>query len=112
MLTVGLLGGGFLLIAARRRHPRSDPALALADAPDVPSLELLSDPLLEAMASRARDDGRHTRLKSYLDDGPAIPAWVQRLDGEVNALADLKARPEPPPHDRRVMDATDESLPA
>jgi hypothetical protein len=94
-------GGGLLFALYRRRiaRPLQEPAIA-ADPVYVPRLEVLADPLLEAMASTARAKRpRKASTKALIDDEPRVAAWVKRLDAEINTLADLRASPSPPPHD-------------
>jgi hypothetical protein len=101
-LTIALVcvGGLFLALYRRRSRPSlEEPAIA-ADPVDLPHLDVLADPLLEAMASsaRARRPGNASK-RAPTDAEPRVPTWVERLDAEINTLVDLRASPSPPPHD-------------
>jgi hypothetical protein len=115
IVPLGLVGGGGGLFALYRRRSKRQPDEPgiVEDPPFVPRLESLADPLLEAIASSARADGRRGGSKKpLLDDEEPSPAWVKRLDAEINVLADLRAAPSPPPHDRTAATVGDQSLSA
>jgi hypothetical protein len=56
----------------------------------------LNDPLLEAMATSARQRGRRAAIPQGPDTPTAIASWVKRLDAEMNVLADLADLPASP----------------
>ena len=86
----------------------------MADDPlSLVHLEVLADPLLEAMASSARADGRRGGSKKGPQDGhPPVATWVKRLDAEINVLADLRDVPSPPPHEQTNHHVGDRSVSA
>ncbi|MDO8485324.1 MAG: hypothetical protein Q7S35_10325 [Candidatus Limnocylindrales bacterium] len=102
MVVLGLLGAGAVAFAVFRRRTdeqnaepitRDDPA----SSPDpMPWAGNLDDPLLEAMASTAKQRGRRGAIPPGADTPTPIATWVKRLDAEINVLADLAALPAPP----------------
>jgi hypothetical protein len=85
----------------RRRNRAPDEPMIGASPGSLIPLEGLVDPLLEAMATSARAQGRRGGSTKQVDDAaPPVSAWVRRLDAEINGLVDLRAIPTPPPHER------------
>lgn len=99
-------GAGFVAfaLARRRRRPAEAEAVDASNVvpfpPPDPVADLLSDPLLEAMASNTRTrSGGKTSTAATGEGGAAVtPTWVQRLDADINRLADSRDAPSPPPH--------------
>jgi hypothetical protein len=101
-------GGGVFLALYRRRGGRPDEPVS-RDPGSPTHIEVLADPLLEAMASSARAGGRRVGSGKRTDHGgPPVNSWVRRLDAEINGLVDLRALASPPPHERDEDVVSDE----
>ena len=114
-IAFGLIGGGgvFLVLYGRRRRRQPDEPRMADDQRSLVHLEVLADPLLEAMASSARAAGGRGGSKKGPQDGhPPVATWVKRLDAEINVLADLRDVPSPPPHEQTNHHVGDRSISA
>ena len=91
-----LLGGiGLLIVVRRRPRPEVPAEGAFIDDEDLRptgNVVTLNDPLLDAIASRQRH-GPADRGAAASD---ITPLWLERLDSEINGLADLAKGPPDP----------------
>ncbi len=109
-LTTGLIGlavatclGGLALAFAKRRRPspvvvveaESRSRAGWSPAGFRPEMAMLDDPLLAAIAKSATE--RTGRVAAPSDTAARTPAWVRRLDADINNLSDEASRRERPP---------------